>query len=650
MLLDRINSPKDLLKLEMEELPDLAEEIRFEILKTVLQNGGHLASSLGVVELTIALHYCFDLQKDRLIFDVGHQCYPHKILTGRRDLFSNIRKLGGISGFPYPPESPYDLFHTGHAGTSISLGLGAAWGDRLKNEKRRAICVIGDASLSAGVALEALNWAGQKDCDMLIVLNDNEMSITKTVGALARYLSSIRIGSLYTGVKKELQNMVSKLPLIGEKMDKGIGDLLKTVKNTLVPGQIFEEFGCTYFGPVKGHDITGLIDTFNKLKDFHGLCILHLLTEKGKGYTYTVKDPESYHGVSPGAAKMTQGKDGKIRILPNNVSPPKTESFTKVFGKKMLEVAEKDERLVAITAAMPEGTGLKEFAKKFPTRFFDTGITEQHAVAFAGGLAHTGIKPVVAIYSTFMQRCIDQVFQEICLQNSNVLLALDRGGLVGQDGATHHGLFDIALLRTLPRIGLMSPKDRNEFEAMIEFAVKWEGPIAIRYPRAAALNVNLPLKPIEYGRGELVAEGEDILIIAYGSMVADCLNSIKLLSKRKIYPALINARFAKPLDKELIAKCISGKRLVVTVEEHALAGGFGSAVGELLSDIGYKGDLQRVGVGDHFVEHGSRAELLNILRLTPPAISDRILEIIDEKNQARTYPRRWSETQDQEVL
>jgi 1-deoxy-D-xylulose-5-phosphate synthase len=417
-----------------------------------------------------------------------------------------------------------------------------------------------------------------------------------------------------------------------------------------VPGQLFEEFGCTYYGPVDGHDLPGLIETFNELKNFRGLCVLHLLTEKGKGYAYAVEDPESFHGVSPGAAKMKEDENGRILITPNNIAPQKTESYTSVFGRKMIDLAEKDERVVAITAAMPDGTGLKKFADRFPDRYFDTGITEQHAVAFAGGLAHTGVKPVVAIYSTFMQRCYDQVFQEICLQNSDVLLAMDRGGVVGQDGPTHHGLYDIAFLRTLPRIGLMSPKDKPEFEAMLDFAVRYKGPMAIRYPRAAALDRKLPLSPIEFGKGELLAKGEDVLIIAYGSMALDSLDAIKLLGKRRIHPSLINARFAKPLDKELIAEHVARKRFVVTVEEHALAGGFGSAVAEFLPEAGFKGRLLRLGIDDRFVEHGSRGELLDMLRLTPPAVADRVLDFVNEKNQARTYPRRRKKVKDQEVL
>ncbi|MFH1998670.1 MAG: 1-deoxy-D-xylulose-5-phosphate synthase [Planctomycetota bacterium] len=650
MILDKIKTPKDLNKLEDKELILLAEEIRFEILKTVLQNGGHLASSLGVVELTIALHHCFDLAVDRLIFDVGHQCYPHKILTGRRETFPTLRQLGGLSGFPFPAESKYDLFHTGHAGTSISLGLGTVCWDKICKKQNHVVAVIGDASLGSGAALEALNWGGQKDPDMLIVLNDNEMSITRTVGALSRYLSQLRMGSLYTGVKKELQGLLSKLPIIGEKMDKGIGDIVKTLKNTLTPGQLFEEFGCNYYGPIDGHDIPLLIETFNNLKSIPGFRLLHILTEKGKGYEYAVEDPELFHGVSPGTGKTEKGKDGKIRIKTNNHVHSKGESYTTVFSRTMLSIAAEDERVVAITAAMPDGTGLKRFAAEYPDRFFDTGITEQHAVAFAGGLAHAGAKPVVAIYSTFIQRCYDQIFQEICLQNSNVLLAMDRGGIVGQDGPTHHGLFDIAFLRTLPRMTHMSPKDKTEFEAMIRFAVKWNGPVALRYPRAAAIDSHLPFCPIEYGRGELLVDGEDLLIIGYGPILLECLESMKILAKQKIRAALINARFAKPLDADLIQRYVSGKQVVVTVEEHALAGGFGSAVVELLADINFQGKVLRIGVEDRLIEHGTRKELLARVGLNPPAIADRIMDCFHEQNQARYYHRGWTPVKDQEVF
>ncbi len=651
MLLDKINSPEDLRKLNLENLPELAKEIRFEILKTVFQNGGHLASSLGVVELTIALHYCFDLSRDRLVFDVGHQCYPHKILTGRRKNFHTIRKKGGISGFPYPPESPYDCFHTGHAGTSISLGLGGACWDEIIDVDRKAIAVIGDASLGSGVALEALNWAGQKDRNMLIVLNDNEMSISKTVGALAKYLSRIRMGTLYTGMKKELQNIVQKLPIIGEKMDKGISDLVKTLKKTLVPGRLFEEFGLAYYGPIDGHDIQGLIDTFKDLRSIKGVCLLHILTEKGKGYEYAVDDPESFHGVSPGAGKMEQGKDGKIRIKSNNNSSAKKESYTSIFGKTITELAAKNEKVVGITAAMPDGTGLKKFASEFPNRFFDTGITEQHAIAFAGGLAAAGSRPVVAIYSTFIQRCYDQIFQEICLQKSNVLLAMDRGGVVGQDGPTHHGVYDISFLRVLPGITLMSPKNAKEFKAMIRFGLlDWKGPVALRYPRASASIDDLPVAPIEHGRGELLNDGDDVLIIGYGPIVIECLEAMNIMAKHNLYPAVINLRFVKPLDKKLLHRHIRGKRVVVTVEEHALAGGMGSAVGEYLGDAGYKGKLLRLGVEDRFVEHASRQELLEILKLSPAAIAQQIMDCVDETSETRSRTRRRAPAEDQELL
>jgi len=649
MILDDIHSPEDLRALDREKFPALAQEIRYEILRTIMQNGGHLASSLGVVELTLALHYCFDLSKDHLIFDVGHQCYPHKILTGRRDLFNTIRKLGGLSGFPYPPESAFDRFHTGHAGTSISLAAGKACWPPSKDEKKRVIAVIGDASLGAGVALEALNWAGQRDCNMLIVLNDNEMSISKTVGSLARYLNRIRMGSTYRGMKKELQNMVSKFPIIGGKMDKGIGDLIKTLKTTLIPGQLFEEFGCSYYGPIDGHDMPLLIDTIQNLDNFEGLRLLHILTEKGKGFEYAVEDPETFHGVSPGTGRM-DGRNGKVRIKLEKSTFSSEESYTSVFGRKLVDLAAEDERVVAITAAMPDGTGLKKFSERFPDRYFDVGITEQHAVAFASGMAHGGAKPVVAVYSTFLQRCYDQIFQEICLQNSDVVLAMDRGGIVGQDGPTHHGLYDIAYLRTLPKITLMSPKNGREFEAMIKYAIEHKGPVGLRYPRALAAYEKLPSAPIEYGKGELLLDGEDVLIVAYGPMVMLCLEAIKFLEKKGVRPALINARFAKPLDMELIQRWMVGKKLLVTVEEHALAGGFGSAVAEQLAEIPFQAKLVRLGVEDRFIQQGTRKELLEILGLNPRGIADRILECVNEQSQKPSHTRGRSSLKDQEVF
>jgi len=657
MFLENIEGPQDVKNLSTEDLSELATEIRCEILKTVLANGGHLASSLGVVELTIALHYCFDMLYDRLIFDVGHQCYPHKLLTGRLSRFHSLRKLDGLSGFPYPPESPYDLFHTGHAGTSISLGSGvASWDAFVGEDDRKSVVVIGDASLGAGVALEAINISEPKDRNMLVILNDNEMSISKTVGSIAQYLSRIRMAPIYTKTKKELQSAIAKLPLIGETMDRRLSEIVATLKNMLVPGQIFEELGLAYYGPIDGHNLPLLVDTFRGLKKKRGVTLLHLLTRKGRGFELALENPEAFHGVSPGSSTtLGVGVDtvieSQVKCTPVKKPSPKPQSYTDVFGQTLIEMAEQNEKIVAITAAMPDGTGLKNFSKRFPDRFFDVGITEQHALAYAAGLAFSGAKPVVAIYSTFMQRCYDQVFQELCLQNSNVLLALDRGGVVGQDGPTHHGLFDIAFLRTLPKLTLMSPRDGVEFQAMLRFAVDWQGPIALRYPRAKVAQEPIPaLYPIEHGRGELIKDGCDALIVAYGPLVYAALDAAKRLAIDGINAGVVNARFAKPLDADLIHSNALGKKAVVTVEEHALAGGFGSAVTEMLVDRGFRGRILRIGVEDRFVEHGTRDELLHLTGLTPDGIARRILECIDEENQTSSRRRQRPAVRSQEVF
>jgi 1-deoxy-D-xylulose-5-phosphate synthase len=461
---------------------------------------------------------------------------------------------------------------------------------------------------------------------------------------------------IYAKTKTELQAIISKLPLIGEKMDRGLSEIAMTVKNMLVPGHIFEELGLAYYGPIDGHNLPLLVDTFAGMKKKKGVSLVHLLTKKGKGFELALENPEAFHGVSPGSTKtasmaMEGAVNGVVEAKKQGEGVPKQESYTEIFGRTAIELAEEKPDVVAITAAMPDGTGLKEFARRFPDRFHDTGITEQHAVAFAGGLSFAGAKPIAAIYSTFLQRCYDQVFQEICLQNTDVTLALDRGGVVGQDGPTHHGLYDIAYLRTLPRITLMSPKDGEEFRAMLRFAVETPGPVAVRYPRAKSPASPLPFsRPIELGKGELLKDGLDALVVAYGSMVYPALDAARRLAGDGIDVGVINARFAKPIDRDLILDNARGRKAVITLEEHALAGGFGSAVAEELVDNGFRGRILRIGVPDRFVEHGTRDELLHILDLTPEAIAGRILECIDEENQSSSRGRKRTAVRDQEVL
>ncbi len=522
---------------------------------------------------------------------------------------------------------------------------------------RKVIVVIGDASLGAGVALEAINSAKPKGRNMLVILNDNEMSISRTVGAIAQYLSRVRMAPIYSKTKKEMQSIIQKMPLIGETMDRGISEIAMTLKNILVPGQIFEELGLHYFGPIDGHNVPLLIETFQGLKKKQGVALLHVLTKKGKGFELALENPEAFHGVSPGSTDclVGGGLEGPINGIAakrrTGLLAPKRESYTEVFGRSMITLAEEKENLQAITAAMPEGTGLKGFSERYPSRFHDVGITEQHAMAFAGGLSFAGAKPVVALYSTFLQRCYDQVFQELCLQDANVLLALDRGGVVGQDGPTHHGLYDITFLRALPRITLMSPRDGVEFEAMLRFAVDWRGPVAIRYPRAKVPAEVLPSSvPVEHGKGELLRDGLDVMIVAYGPMAYTALDAANRLGGDGIDVGVINARFAKPLDEDLILTHARGKKLVVTLEEHALAGGFGSAVAEVLLALDFRGRVVRIGVDDRFVEHGTREELLQILGLNPEAVASRILECIDEENRTDSRRRQRPTSRSEEVL
>lgn len=614
-LLDKINTPADLKRLPLEKLPELAEEIRQRIIEVVMKNGGHLASSLGVVELTIALHYCFDLLFDRLVLDVGHQCYAHKLLTGRRDQFDSLRKFGGISGFPNKFESPFDPFTVGHAGTSVSTGLGLATGDTLTNRRRKVIVVIGDGAIASGMPFEALNHGGVLQKDLLVILNDNEMSISRSVGSFSRYLNRVRLAPLYQEAKKEFHALLNLIPIVGQRMEKTLENVAKAIKSSLVPGHIFEELGFSYYGPVDGHQIKKLVEVLNETKRMKGFVLLHVLTQKGKGYRKALRDPTSFHGVSP---KIPEARNGKISL--ENAGK---RSYTQVFSETLAELAAKDKRIVAITAAMPDGTGLRSFGKQFPRRYFDTGITEQHAVGFAGGLAASGLRPVAAIYSTFLQRAFDQVFHDVCLQKNPVVFAIDRAGLVGEDGATHNGMFDIAYLRILPEMRIMAPADAREFREMLALALKLDGPSALRYPRGICIE-RIPgnEKPVKPGRCVLVRKGEDGIILALGSIVAHALDAAQILSREGIEVAVINARFVKPLDKRAILRALSTHPFLLTVEEHALAGGFGSAVLEAAMEGG--GDLNKIsnlGIPDCIVEHGSRAILFKKFGLDASGIA-----------------------------
>ncbi len=614
-LLNDINSPADLKKLNQDKLPELATEIRKEILDTVSKSGGHLASSLGSVELTIALHYVLSTPKDAIIFDVGHQSYAHKILTGRKDKFKTIRQLGGLSGFPSKKESEYDFFTVGHSSTSISTGLGLAAARDLNSKREKVVVMIGDAALAGGMAFEALNHAGHIKKDLIVVLNDNEISISKTIGALSKYLNTMLSNPLYNKFRSQMQGVVKGIPVVGKRAFEVARRFEEGLKNLLVPGIFFEELGFRYFGPIDGHDVDTIISTLKNLKALREPILLHVLTKKGKGYKFAEKNPRIFHGTGPFDIKTgekVEAERGKAR------------SFTSVFGSKITELARNDKKIVAVTAAMPDGTGLASFAAKFPDRFFDVGIAEGHGVGFAAGLARGGFKPVVAIYSTFLQRAYDQIIHDVSLQELPVLFCLDRAGFVGEDGPTHHGLFDIAYLRHVPNMVVMAPSSLKELEAMLAFGVKLGSPAAIRYPRGAT-GLDLPVSRIELGRSEIIRSGKDIAIFALGSMVEIALKAADELKARHVDVEVINARFAKPLDEDLIGQTISRVKKVVTIEEGVVSGGFGSAVAEFIEREKIKNvTLQIVGLPDEFVEHGKREELLKKYNLSVEGITNLI--------------------------
>ncbi|MBR0260834.1 MAG: 1-deoxy-D-xylulose-5-phosphate synthase [Selenomonadaceae bacterium] len=611
--------------MSLTDLEELAGEIRELILTTVAKNGGHLAPSLGTVELTLALYSVFDFSKDRLIWDVGHQAYTHKILTGRRDTFHTLRTLGGITGFPKRAESPFDSFGVGHASTSISAALGFLIAAEIEKVNRKVIAVIGDGALTGGMAFEALNHAGQLKKNLLVILNDNEMSIDKNVGALSEYLSKIRLKPQFHRVKKEFEDFVKNIPFrdVGEKILLAANSVRAGVSAAVFPGAMFEAFGFTYLGPIDGHDIKGMKDVFSRVGIINAPVLIHVNTTKGKGYPPAETAPEKFHGV---------GKfDKATGLVIKKKSPP---SYTEIFSQAVIDCATRDKKIVAITAAMPTGTGLKKFAEKFPRRFFDVGIAEEHAVTLAAGMAAGGLKPVVAIYSTFFQRAYDQILHDVCLQNLPVLLCLDRAGLVGEDGATHHGAFDLAYLRTIPNMNILAPKDENELRQMIFAAFEKNFPVAIRYPRGSGLGVEVKTNPekISWGKAQFVEKNPsaEIAIFAVGTMVKFCVDAAKLLREINISADVINVRFVKPFDKELVKKSARAAKILVTCEEGTLTGGFGSAVAEFLADEKISTPLLRLGIKDEFIGQGTRAELLNMCGLTAEKIAQRILERLNE--------------------
>jgi len=569
----------------------------------------------------------FDLRRDRVVWDVSHQCYPHKVLTGRRARFPTLRQTGGLCGFTHPDESPFDLFHTGHAGTSISLGLGLAVGTSREPEPPHVISVIGDASLGAGVAFEALNYAGASGQRLLVVLNDNEWSISKSVGSMARYLSRIRSAKVVQRAHQEIHNLVSAIPVIGSKVDRTLEDLAEVVRHAMVPGHVFEELGVTYVGPLNGHDVKYLVENLQRVRELEGAVLLHILTEKGKGHPGAPTHPERVHGVKASAPPRVAGSESPKVPGPQAVSGPAIAAercaqagpgpaYTKAFADALVRLAERDLRIHALTAGMPSGTGLEGFAERFPARFHDTGITEQHAVAMAAGIAKAGLRPVAAIYSTFLQRAYDQVFQEVALQGLPVVFCLDRAGLVGQDGPTHNGVFDVAYLRTLPGFTLCAPRDASDMGRMLEMALRLPGPVALRYPRDSCPGAER-IHPSERremtpGKAEVLCEsGEtgELALWAYGALVNDALEVAERLQRRGVAIEVVDARFAKPLDEELLARHVQRMRWIVTIEEHQRAGGFGSAVLEAASRLPLaRAQVKVLGVPDRFVEHMTTRE------------------------------------------
>jgi len=615
-ILDKISSPQDLKGLSREELELLADEIRSFILQELSPVGGHLASSLGVVELTVALHTVFNTPEDRIIWDVGHQCYPHKILTGRRDTFNTIRQKGGLSGFPKRSESPYDAFGAGHSSTSISAGLGMAVARDLEKGNRKIVCVIGDGSMTAGLAFEGLNHAGHLDKDLLVVLNDNEMSISKNVGALSAYLSRLMTGNIYSHWRKDFAEMMRSIPSLGEKIAKFAKRVEEHVKGFISPGMLFEELNFTYVGPIDGHNLEYMLGAFTNVAKFRKPVLLHVVTCKGKGFAPAEKLPTTFHGVGP-----FDPFDGTRKSAESSAP-----TYTEVFREAIVELAEKNDRIVAITAAMPEGTGLDLFRERFPDRFFDVGIAEQHAVTFAAGLAAEGFIPIVAVYSTFMQRAYDQVVHDVALQDLPVILALDRAGIVGADGPTHHGSFDFSYLRHIPGMTIFAPSEESELRDALATAVALGRPAAIRYPRgkAAGVDISGPPEILPLGKGRMISgepKNPGILILSAGAVLSIASEAAELARKEDIQASVFDVRYIKPLDREAILSLCSAAKGIVTIEENALAGGFGSSIIELLIDEGVAlPPIHRVGLPDTFISHGSQDLLRDEVGLSAEGI------------------------------
>ncbi|MBI5849168.1 MAG: 1-deoxy-D-xylulose-5-phosphate synthase [Nitrospirae bacterium] len=619
MILDKISSPSDLRTLSNEELKTVADELRTLIIETVAVNGGHLASNLGIIELTIALHHAFNSPLDRIVWDVGHQSYAHKILTGRKEQFSTLRTEKGISGFPKISESPHDAFGTGHSSTSISAALGLLEARDRNSEHFKVIAVIGDGALSGGLAFEGLNNAGHGKKDLIVILNDNEMSISPNVGALSAYMNRILTDERYRKFKKETKSFLEGIPKLGGSVAKIAQKAEETLKGMILPGILFEEMGFDYIGPIDGHNTELLIETLNRIKSSTSPTLVHVITKKGKGYEFSEKDPCVFHGIGP--FEVETG------------SPLSTGSVTysAAFGAALTELAEADSRVIAISAAMKEGTGLDCFAERFPDRFYDVGIAEQHAVTFAAGLAAGGLRPVVAVYSTFLQRAYDQIIHDVCLQDLPVVFAIDRAGLVGEDGPTHHGIFDISFLRHIPNLTCLAPRNTEELRLMLAWAMNHAGPVAIRYPRGRAPQSGIPASPIFRGCAELLREGNDMMIMAIGNPSIAALKAAARLEEAGIQAAVVNARFIKPLDRDILLSMASRIPRIITVEENALQGGFGSAVMECLNEAKMSHiAIKRIGIPDSFIEQGSMSSLRAACGIDEEGIYQAALAFIKE--------------------
>ncbi|MDR0800351.1 MAG: 1-deoxy-D-xylulose-5-phosphate synthase [Endomicrobium sp.] len=611
-MLDSVNSPHDLKKLKKENLSDLAKEIREEIINTISENGGHLASSLGVVDLSIAIHYVFNAPHDRIIWDVGHQSYAHKILTGRKNKFKTIRTHNGLSGFPNISESEYDAFSTGHSSTSISAALGFAVARDLKNEDYKVVAVIGDGSMTGGLAFEGLQNAGHLKKNMLIILNDNEMFISHKVGAVAGYFAKLLTAGMARKFEEKVMKTISRFHSFGSPFRK----FIKRVKVMLFPGMLFEEMGFTYIGPVQGHNINNLIVILENLKNIKTPVLLHVITKKGKGYAPAEEDPIKFHGI------------GKFDVKTGRIAQNKTVTYTKVFSDTLIKLAQTDNKIVAITAAMPEGTGLDRFAENFPDRYFDVGIAEGHAVTFAAALAADGMRPVCAIYSTFMQRAVDNIIHDVALQNLPVIFALDRAGLVGEDGGTHHGAFDLSYLNYIPNLIIMSPSDENELQNMLKTALNSNKPCVIRYPKGVGTGTALDesLCVLQIGKASVLREGSDICFLAIGNHVETCLKAADLLAEKNVNVSVVNMRFLKPLDVNTVKGMLSKTKKFVTVEENVLSGGFGEAVKAFLCGSGAA--VECIGLPDKFIEHGNLEVLRKKYGFTPESIAEKALQML----------------------